>query len=137
MPRSMKPTMLGELESQVMEIVWARGPATVRDVHEAINKKRQLAYTTIMTVMTRLAEKGVLRRELVDGAYVYQAAEARADFEARAATRLLKDALDAYGEATIASFVDLLAEQDPDQIAQLDRLLKAKRRELAGLKKGR
>jgi predicted transcriptional regulator len=129
--------MLGELESQVMEIVWARGTVTVRDVHEAITRMRPLAYTTIMTVMTRLAEKGVLRRELVDGAYLYRPAEARAEFEARAATRLLKDALDAYGEATITSFVDLLAEQDPDQIAQLDRLLKAKRRELAGQRKGR
>ncbi len=79
--------MLGELESQVMEVVWARGAATVREVHEAVNRQRPLAYTTIMTVMTRLAEKGILRRELVEGAYVYRPAEPRAAFEARAASR--------------------------------------------------
>ncbi len=129
--------MLGELESQVMEIVWARGEATVRDVHEAITRKRPLAYTTIMTVMGRLAEKGVLRRQLVEGAYVYRPAQPRAEFEARAASRLLKDALDAYGEAAIASFVDLLAEHDPEQIVRLDRLLKAKRRALAGGRKAK
>ncbi len=129
--------MLGELESQVMEVVWARGAATVREVHEAVNRQRPLAYTTIMTVMTRLAEKGILRRELVEGAYVYRPAEPRAAFEARAASRLLKEALEAYGDAAIASFVDLLAEHDPDQIARLDRLLKAKRRALASGRKGR
>ncbi len=126
--------MLGELESQVMEIVWARGKATVRDVHEAITRKRSLAYTTIMTVMSRLAEKGVLRRALADGAYVYRPAQPRSEFEAHAASRLLKNALDAYGDAAIASFVDLLAEREPEQIDELDRLLKAKRRALGGRK---
>jgi predicted transcriptional regulator len=129
--------MLGELESQVMEIIWARVTATVRDVHEAINKKRPLAYTTIMTVMSRLAEKGVLRRHLADGAYVYRPAQPRAEFEARAASRVLKDALDAYGDATIASFLDLIAERDPERLGELDRLLKAKRRMLATERKGK
>jgi predicted transcriptional regulator len=129
--------MLGELESQVMEIVWARGEATVRDVHEAITRKRSLAYTTIMTVMSRLAEKGVLRRHLADGAYVYRPAQPRAEFEARAASRVLKDALDTYGDATIASFLDLIAERDPERLTELDRLLKAKRRMLAAERKGK
>ncbi len=126
--------MLGELEAQIMEVLWKRGTATVRDVHEALTRKRPLAYTTVMTVMSRLAEKGVLKRTLVDGAYVYRPAEPRVDFEARAASQLLKNALDAYGDAAIASFVDLLAESDPEQIDELDRLLKAKRRALGGRK---
>lgn len=129
--------MLGELESRVMDIVWARGEATVRDVHEAISKRRPLAYTTIMTVMSRLAEKGVLRRKLADGAYLYRPARPRAEFEADAATRLLKDALDSYGPTAIASFVDLLAREDPARIDELDRMLKAKRRALAAERKGR
>ena len=129
--------MLGELESQVMEIVWARGEATVRDVHETVIRKRPLAYTTIMTVMTRLAEKGVLRRKLAEGAYVYRPAEPRAAFEARAASRLLKNALDSYGDTALASFVEILAEQDPERIEELDRLLKAKRRAMTAERKGR
>ncbi len=118
-----------------MEVVWARGEATVRDVHETITRRRPLAYTTIMTVMTRLAEKRVLQRELVGEAYVYRPAQPRAEFEARAASRLLKGALDAYGDTAIASFVDLLAEHDPADITQLRRLLKAKQRALASERK--
>ncbi len=90
-----------------------------------------------MTVMSRLAEKGILRRKLADGAYVYRPAQPRAEFEARAASRLLRDALETYGDTAIASFVDLLAEQDPARIAELDRLLRAKRRAMASARKTR
>lgn len=109
--------VLGKLERQVMEAVWARGEATV------------------MTVMSRLADKGVLRRELVSSAYVYRPAQSRAEFQACVTSRLLKEALDAAGDMAIVAFVDLVAEHDPEQIAHLDRLLKAKQRALTGERK--
>ncbi len=118
-----------------MEAVWARGEVTVRDVHEAVGRQRPLAYTTVMTVMSRLADKGVLRRQPMSSAYVYRPAQSRAEFQASMASRLLKEALDAGGERAIAAFVDLVAEHAPEQIAHLERLLKAKQRGLAGERK--
>src|SRR3954452_4729901 len=58
-------THLGELETAVMEEVWRRGEATVRDVLDALNasQPRERAYTTVMTVMTRLCDKGMLVRD--------------------------------------------------------------------------
>ena len=55
----------GELEARVMDVLWEHGAAmTPRDVHEVITtSRRQLAYTTVMTILVRLWEKGMLERE--------------------------------------------------------------------------
>jgi predicted transcriptional regulator len=67
------PPELFELEREIMVIAWRLGPASVRDVLEALNAgARQRAYTTVMTTMVRLWEKGVLRRERHGRADVYE-----------------------------------------------------------------
>lgn len=74
----------GFLEAEIMDIVWSQPPAaiiTVSRVHRAIGDTRELAYTTVMTTMGRLAEKGVLQRRRSGLAYVYTAACTREEFE--------------------------------------------------------
>ena len=58
-----------------MKIVWERQTATVRDVYEALRERRRVAYTTVMTMMKILEQKGYLNREQVDRAYVYRPAQ--------------------------------------------------------------
>ena len=53
---------LGELEAEVLGVVWEMKQATVQEVKDALEPRRSLAYTTVMTVMSRLAEKGILER---------------------------------------------------------------------------
>ena len=65
---------LGEAEMEVLQHVWRSGPATVADIHAQILEKRQVAYTTIMTIMKKLAQKGYLTYDKDGVAYVYQAA---------------------------------------------------------------
>ena len=60
-----------------MKVVWRKGQATVRDVYEALRQKRTIAYTTVMTMMRILDDKGYLDKELVDRAYVYRPTKAR------------------------------------------------------------
>lgn len=60
-----------------MKILWERDSATVRDVYEIMRKRRRVAYTTVMTLMKILHEKGHLKRRLVDRAYVYEPARPR------------------------------------------------------------
>ncbi len=55
-----------------MKIVWRLGQSTVRDVYEALRARRQIAYTTVMTMMKILEEKGHLKRRQVERAYVYR-----------------------------------------------------------------
>lgn len=53
---------LGPLEAEVMRLVWEKGEVQVEEVHQALLWDRKIAYTTVMTVMSRLSTKGVLTR---------------------------------------------------------------------------
>ena len=70
--------VLGSQELQIMTVVWDRGRVTVRDVYEALRARRQVAYTTVMTTMSILDQKGFLRRiPGEDRAFVYEPARSR------------------------------------------------------------
>jgi predicted transcriptional regulator len=64
-------------ELAIMKVVWRLEKATVRDVYEALRKKRDIAYTTVMTMMKILEEKGYLVKTRVDRAYEYRPAQPR------------------------------------------------------------
>ena len=102
-----------------MDVVWrAGGPVAVREVVDELNERRaeSLAYTTVMTVMSRLADKEVLARRKVGRGYFY---EANAPDAAGIAVR---DVLRSYGDAAVAHFVDE-ARTDPALLQRLRRLL--------------
>ncbi|WP_432535498.1 BlaI/MecI/CopY family transcriptional regulator [Kineococcus arenarius] len=69
---------LGELERDVMDRLWSAGtPLTVREVHEQLAAHRKIAYTTVMTVLDRLAKKGVVRQQREGRAFRYSPAASR------------------------------------------------------------
>ena len=73
-----------------MELLWASvAPQSVADVHHQLNQERELAYTTVMTVLDRLAKKGLVSRELVARAWQYRPTAPQADVVARDLERLL------------------------------------------------
>ncbi|HEY0695913.1 MAG TPA: BlaI/MecI/CopY family transcriptional regulator [Kribbella sp.] len=108
-PRSPRP--LGELERVVMDQLWSADRAlTVRDVHEQLSTTRDLAYTTVMTVLDRLAKKGLTQRERDGKAWRYRAAGPREELVAD----LMRDALDRAGDrrAALVRFVDQVSDED-------------------------
>lgn len=70
----MKPKVkvLTEQELEIMKAVWDSGPSTVRDVYELLRKKRQIAYTTVMTMMNILVDKKHLKKKTVGRVFQYQ-----------------------------------------------------------------
>jgi len=115
--------LLGELELAIMRVAWGRPSVTVRDVLNTLTKKRALAYTTVMTVMGRLAEKGLLVAEKRGKTHHYRAALTREEFEAQAAGKVISSLLaDFGGEIALRQFVEKLADTNPDQLARLAEL---------------
>lgn len=103
-----------------MEAIWESGePVSVRDVLRRINDGRAetLAYTTVMTVMSRLADKDVLRRRREGRGYVYEATVG--DAAAIAVRNVMRD----FGDVAIAHFVEE-ARADPRTRRRLERLLR-------------
>ena|SRR5688500_538931 len=74
--RTPNPTLTPQ-ELAIMKVVWNLPKATVRDVYETLREKRPVAYTTVMTMMKILEEKGYLKKTLVDRAHVYKPAKPR------------------------------------------------------------
>jgi predicted transcriptional regulator len=64
-------TGIGSLEADILAIIWERQEATVRDVYETLREQRQIAYTTVMTVMNNLVKKELLTQDRTSIAYVY------------------------------------------------------------------
>ncbi|MBB4690358.1 BlaI/MecI/CopY family transcriptional regulator [Paractinoplanes abujensis] len=98
---------LGDLEREVMTQLWDAGePLTVRQVHERLSRQRDLAYTTVMTVLDRLAKKGVVLQQKADRAYKYAAAQSREEMTAS----VMLDALSSSDDqdAALAHFVGQL-----------------------------
>jgi predicted transcriptional regulator len=111
--------LLGPLEADVVRTAWAIGqPVSVRQLLDQLNHRRspQLAYTTVMTVMNRLAEKGILRRSKRGRGYLYE--PVASDSAGLAVRGVVRD----FGDAALAHLVDE-AKGDPQMVRRLQRLL--------------
>ena len=123
---------LGKLEFAIMEILWQSSPLTVRQVRERVSQERPLAYTTIMTVMGRLAEKGVLQRAKQGRAFIYRPTRSREELRADLAAGVSRALLADFGEVAVAQFVKQLESINPSALARLADLAKADEDETDG-----
>ncbi|MDQ5815112.1 MAG: BlaI/MecI/CopY family transcriptional regulator [Actinomycetota bacterium] len=114
--------VLGPLESEIMDVVWDHAEVTVRDVHESLSADRPIAYTTVMTTLGRLAEKGLVKRLEDQPAHRYRPLVSREQY-ARSTVRSVVDWLiDRFPDPAVAYLVDAVEKED-DQV--VDRLREA------------
>jgi predicted transcriptional regulator len=113
--------LLGPLETEVMETVWRLGETTVRDVHAELARHRDLAYTTVMTTMARLASKGLLERDTSGLAHRYLPAVSREEYARSTVTSVVDWLVDAFPEPAISYFAKVVGDGS-DESGQLDDL---------------
>jgi predicted transcriptional regulator len=105
----------GELESAIMDVVWASDRAyLVREVRERLSYNRSLAYTTVMTVMNILYGKGVLCREKHGRAWRYWPAESREDHDARLMAEVLRSGGNEH--ITMMRFVERVSDEERESL---------------------
>lgn len=106
-----------------MHVVWRLGSVSVRDVLVALNAgDRQRAYTTVMTTMGRLWEKGLLRRERLGRADVYEPVLAAGEYREARAAREVEALLSEYGDLALAHFAREVGALDAARLARLREL---------------
>ena len=114
-PRSEHPTP-GELE--VLQIIWRRGPCTVRQVLQELNQTRPRAYTSVMSLMNVMAEKGLLGQEPGGRAFVYSAKISQAQTQ----SDIVRDLLSRVFDGSAAALVTHLLQQAKPDSKELDEI---------------
>ncbi len=122
---------LGPLETEILEIVWGLGCATVKDVHEKIlsDPNRELAYTSVTTVLRRLTEKGWLSCDKKERAFYWKPLVSRDEAQAILAYDRLNRFLAVGNPDLVASFADSLDTSSLDQLDAIASRLEAIRRQ--------
>jgi predicted transcriptional regulator len=113
---------LGDLQLQIMKVLWGHREATVADVHQAVLEDRDLAYTTVATMLRKMEARGLVRHRLEGRSFVYRAAVA-----ADAVSRGMADhLLDRLFEGSLADLVGHLLthrEVSREELARLEKLI--------------
>ncbi|KKQ93180.1 MAG: Transcriptional repressor, CopY family, partial [Candidatus Levybacteria bacterium GW2011_GWA1_39_11] len=102
----MKNVSLGPLEQEVMSCVWKNKTCTARDVWENLSKDREVAYNTIQTIMTRLVDKGLLKRKLEGKTHVYKPAVRQKNVLLSLLNQTMSSFTGQFGEEALIAFVD-------------------------------
>jgi predicted transcriptional regulator len=118
--------IFGELEAQVMDAVWQLEEPTVQAVCDHLGPNHH--YKTVMTVLNRLVDKGVLTRQRRSRAFVYVARQSRDVFLSRVSAAVMGGLVRDFGSLAVAQFVETLDELDPEQLDELERLVQERRR---------
>ena len=122
-----RKTELTDHELQIMKVIWQRGNATVRDVYEELLKRRKIAYTTVMTVMGVLEQKGRLKKSMNNRAYVYTPSQPQHEVETGMVRDFVGRVFNGMAKPLLVSMLED-GKITEDELDELKKLLKDKRR---------
>lgn len=116
--------VLGELESCIMDIIWnQKKTVSVKIVADILKIKRKIAYTTVMTVMARLANKGILVRHLNGSSYLYKPKVSKEQFIAKTVHNIFSSSVSILGEEVLTHFVKEIQKISPQKRQDLLKIL--------------
>lgn len=118
-----KPT---DAELAILRVLWERGPSTVRQVYDVLNRERPTAYTTALKMLQIMTEKGLVRRDDSDRTHVYQPRLS----EEQTQRQLIRDLLDrAFGGSASKLVMQALAARraTPEELGEIRKLIETRR----------
>lgn len=124
-PRHEQPT---PAELEVLQVLWEAGPATVRQVMKTLNRTRRRAYTSVMSLMAVMADKGLLTRRPEGRAFVYEPAVSRRQTLSGMLTDLIGRAFEGSANLLVAHLLDQ-SDLSAKELAELQKTIAAYRRQ--------
>ena len=119
MTKKDKPT---SAELEILDVLWQKGNATVRDVHDEINARRPTVYTTVLKLMQIMLEKGLVRRDSQGKAHIYRPTQSRQPTQ----KRLVSELLDKAFRGSALKLVQHVLETkpaSPEELAEIRRMI--------------
>ena len=120
-------TVLTDQELEIMKVVWQRGKVTVRDVYEDLLKHRKIAYTTVMTMMGILEQKGRLKKSDGERAYVYSPAEPKGKVVGSMVQEFVRRVFNGSAKPLLVHLAES-REITQEELDEISKLLKERRR---------
>ncbi len=127
-PRRATPT---EAELEILHVLWESGPATVREVLEALRQDRPRAYTSVMTLLNVMVDKGLVVREPRGRAFVYRARKPREQTLGKLVSDLLRRAFQGSASSLVAHMLDQ-TKPSSEELAAIERLIASYKRSEEG-----
>lgn len=118
--------VLGNLESKIMELLWTKGEATVREVCENLAKKKLISFNTVMTVMNRLTSKQLLQKQHRDSVYWYQPRMSKEKFCQKISENIFRELLHDPQFFGLAGFLSAIDSLDAETLKKIKDVLKQK-----------
>jgi predicted transcriptional regulator len=117
----------GELERPLMEILWTKGSMKGKDLYDEIRQKKDIAYTTALTVLDRLSKKGLIKKDRESGTILFTPAISRSSYESAVTKSLVQKAFEMSPDLAVSAFADICSRMPKEDLDWLERLIEEKK----------
>lgn len=115
----------GPLEAKILDILWAHSDMSIKDVQTKLEQEKSVNFNTVMTVMNRLHEKGILTKKLVGRTSLYRPVHSKEHFLEIQSKEITHELLEDFGPLVVNHMIDALEDVDQDLLDKLEQKLKA------------
>jgi len=120
----------GPLEAKIMDILWNDVEMTIKDVQQVLDLEKMTNFNTVMTVMNRLVEKGILEKRAEGRSSLYKPLQTRAEFLSEQSKEMTNELMDEFGNVVVSHMLDALEDVDDDLVAKLEQKIKELKKDI-------
>ncbi|MCZ8532168.1 BlaI/MecI/CopY family transcriptional regulator [Psychrobacillus psychrodurans] len=120
----------GPLEAKIMDILWNDVEMTIKDVQQVLDKEKMTNFNTVMTVMNRLVEKGILEKRAEGRSSLYKPVQSRVEFLTQQSKEMTNELMDEFGNVVVSHMLDALEDVDDDLVAKLEQKIKELKKDM-------
>lgn len=113
-----------------MDNLWNDVEMTIKDVQQVLDKEKVTNFNTVMTVMNRLVEKGILQKKIEGRSSLYSPVQSRVEFLNAQSKEMTNELMDEFGNVVVSHMLDALEDVDDDLVAKLEQKIKELKKEM-------
>lgn len=113
----------GPLEAKIMDVLWC-GERSIKEVQHELEKDKATNFNTVMTVMNRLVDKGILTKRLEGRTSIFRPVLSREEFVNTQSKEMTHELMDEFGSVVVSHMIEALDEADDSLVAQLEQKIK-------------
>jgi len=110
-----------------MDILWTKGSMKGRDLYEEIRRKKDIAYTTALTVLDRLSKKGLIKKNRESGTILFTPAVSRNAYQIVVTEGLVQKAFEVSPDLAVSAFADMFSKMPKGNLEKLEKMIEEKK----------